>query len=63
MKKAGDCYENGPVAARYLAAGGVYDARLSLRHSLDLWETWLTLTDVVRAGKPAPRAPGRSRDT
>jgi (2Fe-2S) ferredoxin/predicted O-methyltransferase YrrM len=63
LRKVEDRYENAPVAARYLADGSAHDARLSLRHSLDLWETWSTLTDAVRTGKPVPRASGRSRDT
>ncbi len=54
-------YRNGPAAARFLAAGSPDDARIALRHNLSLWETWSTLTDVVRRGHAVPRLP-RDRD-
>jgi (2Fe-2S) ferredoxin/SAM-dependent methyltransferase len=49
VKKDG-VFANGPVAARFLAAGGRDDARDALKHSLSLWQRWSTLTDAVRAG-------------
>ena len=48
-KRAGT-YACGPLAARYLAAGGPDDARAALRHNLSLWQTWSTLTECVRRG-------------
>jgi 3-hydroxy-5-methyl-1-naphthoate 3-O-methyltransferase len=61
VRLAGECYENSPVAARYLAAGGPDDARAALRHNLSLWTTWSALTEAVRRGHVALRAEMRER--
>ena len=61
VRLAGDRYENAPVAARYLAAGGADDARAALRHNLSLWTTWSSLTDVVRGGHTTVRADMQER--
>ncbi len=45
-------YANGPVAARFLAAGAPDDARAALCHNLSLWTSWSSLTEVVRTGRP-----------
>ncbi len=55
VRLVGDTYQNTPAAARYLAAGSPDDARTALRHNLGLWDTWSTLTTVVRSGRAAPR--------
>lgn len=62
LRLHGDRYVNSPAAARFLAAGAPDDARAALRHSLSLWGTWSTLTDVVREGHPALHRPMRDRD-
>jgi (2Fe-2S) ferredoxin/predicted O-methyltransferase YrrM len=43
-------FHNAPVAARYLAAPSPDNARPGLLHTANLWKTWSTLTDAVRAG-------------
>jgi (2Fe-2S) ferredoxin/SAM-dependent methyltransferase len=55
LAKKGGAYENAPVAARFLVAGAKDDASTALAHNLSLWETWSTLTEVVRTGNPADR--------
>lgn len=65
VRKKGNHYFNGPVAAEFLAAGGKSDWRLGIGHHIALWESWSHLTKVVREGKPlprtAPRTPERTR--
>jgi precorrin-6B methylase 2 len=63
LTKADAAYENSVLASRYLAEGAVHDARLALRHNLDLWTTWSTLTDVVRSGKSIRAQGGGPSDT
>jgi (2Fe-2S) ferredoxin/SAM-dependent methyltransferase len=55
LRLTGERYQNAPVAARFLAAGSPDDARAALRHHLSRWATWSGLTEVVKAGRPAPR--------
>ena len=50
LKKDGDTYHNSPLAARYLTEGSPDDSRMALRHTVDLWRRWTTLTDCVRKG-------------
>ncbi len=56
LSKKDGTYANAPAAARYLVAGAKDDASTALKHNLSLWQTWSTLTEVVRTGRPADRA-------
>lgn len=50
LEKRDGIFFNGPVAARFLVAGAPHDSRAALRHTVNLWTRWSTLTDCVRAG-------------
>ena len=50
VAKQDGIFRNSPVAARYLAAPSPDNARPALLHAVNLWKTWNTLTDCVRAG-------------
>ncbi len=50
LHKQSGVFENGPLAARLLAAGSPEDARAALKHQVSLWRTWSTLTEAVRVG-------------
>jgi (2Fe-2S) ferredoxin len=52
LRKNGDVFVNLPLADRFLVAGRPDDATSALRHNLSLWQTWSTLTEVVRSGAP-----------
>ena len=52
LKKADGVFANLPVAERHLVAGRPDDATMALRHNLSLWQTWSSLTEVVRTGAP-----------
>jgi (2Fe-2S) ferredoxin/SAM-dependent methyltransferase/DNA-binding CsgD family transcriptional regulator len=60
-KKTGG-FRNGPLAARYLAAGGKDDSRLGLMHTVHLWDRWTTLTECVRKGTSVTYKPMADRD-
>lgn len=51
MTKEGDVFRNTPELAPFLAGGGESEARKALLHTVNLWRTWSTLTECVRAGK------------
>lgn len=55
LSKEDGAYANSPTAARYLVAGAKDDASTALKHNLSLWQTWSTLTEVVRTGRPVDR--------
>lgn len=50
LRKEEGRFHNGPVAARFLAAGGADDSRAALLHTANLWGRWSTLTECVRRG-------------
>lgn len=50
-------FHNGPLASRYLTAGAPDDSRLSLTHTVHLWDRWSTLTECVRAGTSVTHQP------
>jgi len=50
LSKQGGCFQNSPVAARYLNSNSPDCARSALLHSASLWKSWSNLTDAVRAG-------------
>jgi len=56
LRKEGGYFSNTPVAARYLAQGRP-DYLAGLGHSVQLWDTWSTLTGAVRQGRSVLKAP------
>ena len=60
-KREGRFY-NTPVSARHLVAGAPDDARAAAMHTVNLWHTWSTLTDCVRAGTSVARREPRAGD-
>lgn len=50
LDKRGRMFFNGPTAARFLVAGARDDSRMALRHTVNLWPRWSTLTECVRRG-------------
>jgi (2Fe-2S) ferredoxin len=50
IQKRDGIFSNGPVAARYLAAGSPDDSRAAITHTIHLWPRWSTLTECVRQG-------------
>ena len=52
LRKRGDVFENGPLAARFLADGSPENARPAMLHLAYRWHTWSTLTDRVRGIRP-----------
>ncbi len=59
VKKDGDRYRNGEVAARYFDDRSPESERLATMHTVKLWHSWTKLTDCVRdrsaaAGRETP---------
>lgn len=54
-------FQNTPVAARYLAAGGQDDSRTAILHTAHLWPRWSTLTECVRQGTSVSRKESESK--
>jgi SAM-dependent methyltransferase len=50
LTKQADAFANTPAARRFFLAGAPDDARMALRHNVNLWSTWSTLTQCVREG-------------
>jgi predicted O-methyltransferase YrrM len=50
LAKADEVYATKPDLSRFLVEGSVDDARMALRHHLNLWASWSTLTQCVLAG-------------
>ncbi len=50
LEKRDGIYFNTTVSGRYLVAGGRDDYTAHLRHTINLWDRWSTLTEAVRAG-------------
>jgi predicted O-methyltransferase YrrM len=57
LEKEGGKFANSAAAARYLVAGKA-DYMAGLGHTVNLWDSWSTLTDAVRAGTSAFERPG-----
>ena len=57
LTKKDGAFLNTPDAARYLVAGSPEYARPALMHTVDMFTSWASLTDCVRAGT-AVRPPG-----
>jgi (2Fe-2S) ferredoxin/precorrin-6B methylase 2 len=62
LEKDAGVFRNTPLAARYLAADSPDDSRQSLRHTVNLWDRWSTLTDSVRAGTRVAPSVTRGQD-
>jgi SAM-dependent methyltransferase len=54
LRKRGERFSNGPLAARCLVRGKP-DFMAGLMHTAHLWETWGALTQTVRSGRPPDR--------
>jgi 2-polyprenyl-3-methyl-5-hydroxy-6-metoxy-1,4-benzoquinol methylase len=50
LQKSGDRYENLPDIARYLVRGSPDYVQPALMHTVNVWNTWSTLTAAVRSG-------------
>jgi hypothetical protein len=50
LTKSDGVYRNTRETQRFLVAGSREYARVGLMHSVNLWKTWSSLTDAVRAG-------------
>jgi SAM-dependent methyltransferase len=50
LTKSGELFANSPDAREVLVPGKPGYAGGALGHTINLWETWSTLTDAVRAG-------------
>jgi SAM-dependent methyltransferase len=63
LEKSGDTFRNLAELAPHLVAGGENYARPALLHTANLWKTWSSLTDCVRAGTSvaAPGVEGRDQ--
>lgn len=60
LAKEGEVFHNTPETARYLVAGAPEYARPALMHTVNMFRSWATLTECVRAGT-AVIAPGVDR--
>ena len=50
LAKSGDKYSNTPVSARFFVEGSPDSARLGQLHIANIWKSWSTLTEAVKAG-------------
>jgi hypothetical protein len=57
LQKKGGKFANSAAAARYLVAGKP-EYMAGLGHTVNLWDSWSTLTDAVRSGTTAFERPG-----
>jgi SAM-dependent methyltransferase len=61
LEKGGGRFANTPPAARCLVQGKA-DYLANLLHTAHLWDTWGTLTEAVRRGRPVMGHPPKARD-
>jgi SAM-dependent methyltransferase len=61
LQKENGTFSNTPLAARFLAEGSPDNARAALLHIANIWHSWSTLTDCVRAGTCVERSEGGTR--
>ncbi len=52
LAKEGEVFHNTPETALYLVEGASEYARPALMHTVNMFRSWATLTDCVRAGAP-----------
>lgn len=62
LLKQGHRFRNTPVAARYFSTASPDCARNALLHTANLWKTWSTLTECVRAGTAVASGEAAGRD-
>ena len=62
LKKDGR-FRNAPAAETFLRAGAPHDARAALKHTVQLWDRWGTLTECVRQGGPVAHLDMAERGT
>ncbi len=64
LTKSANAFHTTPVTARFFAGKSSDDARAAMMHNVNLWHSWSTLTDCVRAGTSVRRqqSPARSGD-
>jgi len=56
LQKSGNTYTNSPLAARFFVEGTPDSARMAQLHIANIWKSWSTLTEAVKAGTSvAPR--------
>jgi predicted O-methyltransferase YrrM len=60
LRKKNGCFSNPPTAARFLVRGRP-DYLSGLGHTVQLWDTWSTLTDAVRRGRSVLKDPPARR--
>jgi (2Fe-2S) ferredoxin/SAM-dependent methyltransferase len=60
-KKSG-VFRNTLISARFLSADSEDNARPGLLHNVHLWDSWSTLTECVRQGRPVAISPSGERD-
>ncbi len=61
LEKHDNVFRDTAITARFLAAGSPDNARPALMHAVNLWRTWSTLTDCVRAGTSVLRRQDQPR--
>lgn len=62
LAKKDGIFRNTPDTARYLVAGSPDYARPALMHTVDMFNSWATLTDCVRRGTAVPSPGVESQD-
>ncbi len=62
LAKKDGTFSNTPVTARFLSSDSPDNARLGLMHNVHLWDSWSTLTECVRQGRPVAKSPSGERD-
>jgi len=62
LTKQGHWFRNAPVAARYFSTASPDCARTALLHTANLWKSWSTLTESVRAGTAVMDGQATGRD-
>ncbi len=54
LEKQDGIYRNSHMVKRYFVGGSKDDSRMSLMHTVNLWDSWSKLTDCVSNGKSTP---------
>ncbi len=62
LKKGGEMFVNTATSSRFFREGSPDNMRMSLMHSVNLWDSWSTLTECVRQGTSVRRAAGVAHD-
>ena len=61
LEKENSVFKNGPLVASFLTKGGEFDSRMAAMHSVELWNSWSTLTESVKKGTSVRRVKGEPR--